>query len=363
MVLLLRVFLNVLVGFSVVTAMLTHQSAHANSNTTALIKPEAALDGKPVEITFCIFDPLGKYGDAYLKAQDLVLAARKWNLFVDLKLYTDERIAAEDFKAGVCEGTAISTLRAKQFNLFMGSIDSIGTIPSIDHMRSLIRTLANPKVIPYTITGKYQIIGVVPLGAAYVFVNDRSINSIEAAAGKKVAVLGWDPAQAEMVELMGAAPVASDITNFGTKFNNRQVDIIVAPALAYKPLELYKGLEQNGGIFRFPLAMVTGSIVINREKMLEKVPDLDTKLLAMREYAFAAVEEAFRIIEKSEAGIAPEHWMTLTPEDENKYSIMMREARIQLTSRGYYDPKMMAILKRVRCIHEPARAECSMSDE
>ena len=36
-----------------------------------------------------------------------------------------------------------------------------------------------------------------PLGAAYVMVNDRSIDSIEKAAGKKVAVMGLDKKQAQ----------------------------------------------------------------------------------------------------------------------------------------------------------------------
>ncbi|MFX4729001.1 putative solute-binding protein, partial [Acinetobacter baumannii] len=84
--------------------------------------------------------------------------------------------------------------------------------------------------------GKFEVVGIAPLGAAYVMVRDRAINSVETAAGKKVAVLEWDRSQAKMVQQMGAQPVASDITNFASKFNNGQVDIIAAPAVAFKPL-------------------------------------------------------------------------------------------------------------------------------
>lgn len=45
-----------------------------------------------------------------------------------------------------------------------------------------------------------------------------------------------------MASQVGAQAVSSDITNFGAKFNNGQVDIIGAPAAAFKPLELHKGL-------------------------------------------------------------------------------------------------------------------------
>ncbi|MCG8313580.1 MAG: DUF6091 family protein [Pseudomonadales bacterium] len=316
-----------------------------------------------IPITFCVFDPIGKFGEAYSQAQDMVLEARKFNLDVSLKLYTSEKVATEDFKAGQCDGAAISTLRAKQFNLFMGSIDSIGSIPDMDHMRTLLHTLANPKILPYTISGRYQVLGIVPLGAAYVFVNDRTINSVEAAAGKKIAVLGWDPSQSEMVKLMGGSPVSSNIANFGSKFNNGVVDIIVAPALAYKPFELYKGLGEKGGIYRFPVAMMTGALVINRERMLKKFPEMDSQILALRDYALAGLEEVFSRLAEIETEVESHHWMELSPEEKIRYTEMMRQVRIQMTKKGYYDPKMMSILKRVRCSHTPDNAECTMNDE
>jgi hypothetical protein len=44
--------------------------------------------------------------------------------------------------------------------------------------------------------------------------------------------------------------VISDVSNFVAKFNN-QVDMVGAPAYAYKPLEIYKGLGTNGAMFNF----------------------------------------------------------------------------------------------------------------
>ncbi|HET8707507.1 MAG TPA: putative solute-binding protein, partial [Pseudomonadales bacterium] len=271
--------------------------------------PEAF--SKPLKLRFCVFDPLGTYGDAYSNARDMALEAKKWNMEIELKLYPDERVASEDFKAGQCEGVALSTLRAKQFNKFMGSIDSIGSIPSYDHMRSVLQTLANQKVIPLTISGPYQIIATIPLGAAYIFVNDRSINSVEKAAGKKVAVLEWDTSQQQLVHQMGATPINSDITNFANKFNNGQVDIIAAPAIAFKPLEIYKGLGTKGGVFRFPVAMITGSVVINREKLIKEIPDLDQRMLGLRDFAFTQLDRVFAIIDKAEKDIDEKYWMDL----------------------------------------------------
>lgn len=322
----------------------------------------AALE-KTLNITFCIYDPVGAGGDASSRARDLALEARKWNINTTIKVYTDERVAAEDFKAGQCDGVVVTTLRARQFNKFMGSVDAVGAVRSAAEMRAVLQTLANPKVIPLTISGPYQVIGIVPLGAAYVFVNDRSINSIEKAAGKKVAVLDWDKSQAKLVQQLGAQPVASDITNFASKFNNGQVDILVAPAIIYKPFELYRGLGTKGAIFRYPLVQISGAIIINRDRLLKQVPDMDARMLKMREFALTRVEEAFAFVDKSEKEIDPKYWLDLPPAEKDKYARLLRDARLQLTADGTYDPQMMSLLKRVRCKFEPQNYECALKDE
>ncbi len=317
---------------------------------------------KPLNITFCIFDIMGTKGDAFSYAKDLTLEAKKWNINATLKAYTDERIAAEDFKAGQCDGVAISTMRAKQFNFFIGSVDSPGALPTFQHVRELVNTLANPKLNSLTISGPYQVAALIPLGAAYVFVNDRNINSIEKAAGKKIAVLDFDKAQAQIVQKLGAQPVASDITNFAGKFNNGQVDIIAAPAIVYRPLELYRGLGDKGGIFRFPLLQVTAAVIIRRDKFKD-IPGFDDAMIKMREYAAGRLDMIEKIILKGESDIPAKYWMDLSTADKDKYTAMMRDARISMTKEGYYDPKMMSLLKKIRCKSAPANVECTLKDE
>lgn len=317
---------------------------------------------KPMDITFCIFDILGTKGDAFSYAKDLTLEAKKWNVNATLKAYTDERIAAEDFKAGQCDGVAISTMRAKQFNFFIGSIDSPGSLPTFKHVRELIATLANPKVNALLASGPYQVAAVIPLGAAYVMVNDRQINSIEKAAGKKVAVLDFDKAQAKIVQNLGAQPVASDITSFGGKFNNGQVDVIAAPAIAYRPLELYRGLGTKGAIFRFPLAQITATILVRRDKFKD-VPDFDDRMLMMRQYAASKLDLVEKIVAKGEADIDPKYWMDLSKADQDKYVRLMREVRISMTKEGFYDKRMMSLLKKIRCHNDPGNLECTLNDE
>ena len=303
---------------------------------------------------FCVYDPVGAQGSFFAMAKDYALAAKGWGVpSLELKAYTDERVAAEDFKAGQCDGVAITGLRGRAFNPYVGSIDSIGAVPSYKHLKTVIQVLASPQSEASMKRGAYEVVGIIPLGAAFVFVRDRSINSVEKAAGKKIAVLDFDKSQARMVQQLGAQPVASDITNFTTKFNNGQVDIVVAPGVAYKPFEMYKGLGTQGAVYRFPLAQLTANMMIRTDKFPAGFGQKS------RQYVLSQLGTADRTIAKAEADIPAKFWLDLSPADKDKYNNMMREARIQMTKEGFYDPKMMSMLKKVRCKIEPANAECA----
>ena len=302
---------------------------------------------------FCVYDPLGSQGSIFALARDYALAAKDWGARLDLRAYTDERVAAEDFKVGQCDGVAITGLRGRAFNPYVGSVDAIGAVPSYDHLRVLLQVLAAPQSAPGMKRGNYEIAGIMPLGAAYVFVRDREINAIEKAAGKKIAVLDFDKSQARLVQQLGAQPVASDITNFAARFNNGEVDIVAAPGILYKPFELYKGLGADGAVYRFPLMQLTGDLIIRPAKF---PPGYGQK---SRQYILAQFDQAVAAIEKAERDIPARYWLDLARSDQDKYRVMMREARIQLARDGFYEPAMMNLLKKVRCRMDATAAECT----
>ncbi len=306
----------------------------------------------------CVFDILGSQGDIFSQMKDYQLAAHQWGADIQLKPYTDERIAAEDFKAGQCDGVVLTGLRARQFNKFSGSIDSIGSVDSYQQLHEVISTLDNPKLEKYLVTSNgFEVAGISPMGAAYLFTRDRSINNVAKMSGKKIAVLDYDKAQAKMVQQVGAQPVSSDITNFAGKFNNGSVDIIAAPAAAFKPLELYKGLGSNGAIARFPLAQLTVQIVIRQDKFPAGYG------AKSRAYVASHFDKDLTLIKKAEASIEPKYWMDIPPADQAKYTILLRDSRIALTKDGIFDDNMMKLLKKVRCHDNAAAAECSDSRE
>lgn len=330
----------------------------------AVMSFQAAHAAGP-KLTLCVYDPLGARGDAFGYAKDYVLQMPRFGITnpVELKAYTNEAIIAEDFKVGQCDGAIMSNLRARQFNKFTGSLDSIGAVPSKPALNLALKALASKQMAPKMSEGDYEVIGLIPLGAAYIMVSDRKINTLAKAAGKKIAVLDYDKSQAKLVQRVGAQPVSVDLTTISGKFNNHQVDIIAGPAVIFKPLELWKGMTDpsgnvTGAVIRFPILQITAAIVVRKSKFGN--PEANQKI---REYVNTQIGTAYKYIDNAEKDIDAKYWMDVPAADKLGYMKLMRESRMDLTKDGSYHPEMMKLLKKVRCNIEPTNFECAMPEE
>ena len=314
----------------------------------------ATTGGK--KLTFCVWDIVGKNGPVFSQMEDYRLEALKWGVDMELKAYTDEKIAAEDLKAGICDAAGITGLRGRQFNSFTGTLDSIGAIPSDEHMKTVLQYMADPKLAKLMISGEYEVAGIGPAGAAYLFTKDRTIDTVGELAGKKMAVLDFDKTQAIMAESVGMSPVTASITNFGSMFNNGSVDIIGAPAVAYDALELYKGLGANGAIVDFPLIQLTVQVIIRHDRF---PPGFGQK---SREYVWNQYPRFMDYINSATKNIKQSYWLELPEKDKIGYMEMFRQSRIKLRNDGFYDGKMLSFLSKVRCQKDPSLAECTAKD-
>jgi hypothetical protein len=366
--------------------------AHAKK----LIDNPKTWDKIPSKVTLCVFSPEGAKGEGFDFAMSYMKELPKYtkiaqNMGVDLKVtmtspmdmhvelasekahrhaatdvkfrvYTNEKIASEDFKNNQCDGVAMSNLRAKEYNGFVGSLDAIGAIPSYKQLTEAIQLLAKPEAAKYMVNQDYEVVAMIPMGAAYIMVNDRKINSLAKAAGKKIAVLDFDKSQAKLVQQIGAQPISVDLTTISGKFNNAQVDIMAGPALIFKPFELYKGMTASdgsikGAIIRFPVVQITGVMMMHRGKFPDGIGQL------VREFSAMQAPMAYQFIDKTEQAIDPKYWMDVPAADKPGYIKMMRESRIAMAKDGFYDKRMMSFLKKVRCQFDPINYECSLTDE
>jgi hypothetical protein len=187
----------------------------------------------------------------------------------------------------------------------------------------------------------------------YVFVRDRSINSLDKAVGKKIAVLGDDKYQQKMVELIGGTPITVTEATAGSMFNNGGVDVLPAPAIAYNPLELYKGLDPDGGIINYPLAQISGQLIVWRDRFPD---DFAQK---SRTFHYSNLDRILKEVEAANQTIDSKWWVDIPEEDKLNYEKLMDDVRIEAVKAGYWDGEMIKLQRRIRCKFDASPAECS----
>ena len=311
--------------------------------------------------TVCVFDLLGKAGDSYKMMEEWALAAKSWQADITLIPFQDEALVDRRLREGTCDAAYMTSMRARNYNKFAGSIDAIGGVTSNAIAQKAISYVLDQRNKHRMLTTQngtnYEVVGIVQIGLAYLFVRDRNLNSIEKVRGTKFAILQYDAAQKIMVESVGAQPIPSEITDFVKKFNSGQVEAIAAPAYAYKPLEIYKGLGTNGAMFNFPVLQVTADFVIRPDQFPAGFGQKS------RDWFVKNLPKSIAMIGRLEAGIPAKYKMNLSAEDKTKYQKMLRDGRMDMTKRGIYDPAMMSVLKKARCSVDKANFECSLGGE
>ncbi|WP_043972511.1 MULTISPECIES: putative solute-binding protein [Acinetobacter] len=309
----------------------------------------------------CVFDLLGKSGEAYKAMEEWSLAAKAWHGDTLLISYQNEALAENDFELGKCDGVYMTSMRARRYNKFAGSIDAIGAVPSYAIAQKAISFALDKRnqrrLISTVDQESYEVAGISQIGLAYIFVKDKKMNTIEQIKGKKFAVLGYDEAQKIVVKSLGGQAVLSDISDIAKKFNNGQADIMAAPAYAYKPLELYKGLGNEGAIITFPAVNMTMDLIIRSDKFSNAFGQNS------RTWFLSRLNTNFNLIQRIEAELPAKYKINLSNEDKTRYQQIFREARIGLTKRGIYDASMMSVLKRARCTVDRTNFECTLGGE
>lgn|SRR5690554_1578754 len=301
----------------------------------------------------CVYDPLGTSGSLYGFMRDYKMSAISWNVDFDLKVYTDEKIAIDDFKAQQCDAVLMTGARARPFNKFTASAEAVGGAPSHEIMRNVINTLASPKAAKLMVEGRYEVAGMLPAGPIYIFLRDRSVNNVEKLSGKRVATFDYDEPSLKLVNHVGASAVPSNTANFSGKFNNGSVDVAYAPAVAYKPLELYKGLGEKGGVMRYNLAYLDFQLITYKDRFTDEFG------IQSRQFFADMFDRVLAFIERDTSEIDEKYWIDLSAEDKLQYNEMLRSVRINLRDEGVYDGRMLRLLRRLRCAENPTAAECA----
>lgn len=309
----------------------------------------SALEDK----VFCVWDPVGRNGPVMSFYSDLIPKAQSWGLNIRFVAYTDESVAANDFKAGRCEAVLLTSIMSRQFVQFAGTMDAIGAINSEKGLELALATLARPRAGKLMTQGKYEVVATFPVGSMYAFVNDRSIKSIDDFAGKRMAILNADPQAKKFSDLAGTSPVNVSLATFAGQFNNGNLDILLMPALAYNTFELYNGLGENGGIINYRLYYGMLQTVAKKALFPE---DFGHK---MRNYILTRLKAIDKMVKDAEQEIPQKYWIEISQFTKDEIDHFSKRVRMSLKEDKVNHPTALKLLWKIRCRLDNSRGECA----
>lgn len=305
------------------------------------------------KLKMCAFTLAGTTGPDYRLMEAYRAEALSWGAQIELKTYVNEKVVADDLLAGQCDIASMSAAKAAKFNLFASSIGAVGAVPSYEHLRLVMAALASDKASKYLRKEQFEVIGIQPAGAIFLFLRDRYLRGVEDLAGRKMGVLESMPEMRNLVTDMGMTPVNSTVSNIFQKFNNGNIDITGSPAIAYELMELYKGLSDTGGVIEYPLLQGSVQLIAYGDKLPQGFAQKS------RQYFLDNFDESLSYIKKAEASIPRKYWMPLPDCNRREMDAMNRDIRLSLLEKGVYDPKMLTLLRKVRCKIDATRPECT----
>ena len=66
-------------------------------------------------VKFCVWDPVGSTGPFISFLKQTKLKAISWGVDLQLDAYTDEKVASNDFRSGVCDAVFLTNILGKDF--------------------------------------------------------------------------------------------------------------------------------------------------------------------------------------------------------------------------------------------------------
>ncbi len=336
--------------------------------SVALTVLSLAAQAETAKPLFCVWDILGKSGDLYNLVLDQSIHMAKLGMPFEMRAYTDERVAIEDYRAGQCVGVVATGFRVRPFNGVTGSLDSMGSAlvikggkvdmgASQDVLKRMITAFASPQAAKLMREGAHEVGGILPVGAAYPMIRDRMTTKLDQLSGKRIGVFDQDKPQAMLIQQLGAQAVSVDVSSVGTKFNNGMVDMIHLPAITYKPFELSKGMGTQGTVVRVPAMFPTVQMLFNADKLPQGFGD------ASRQFWLGQFDRQVQNIQRAEASIPAKVWTDVEPAVLNAYVTSLTEGRLMGAKQGLYAKRTLNLLKKARCAVSPDNAECASAIE
>ena len=308
------------------------------------------IHAKPV--SWCVYDIAGTAGDVMQTMKDYALAAKQWDVDIQTKVYRTDQQAVKAFQNKECDAVVASAFLTRDYNHFMGTIGAVGLIPNHYIAQKLFKSLGHPNLAKYMVSNEFEAVGWMPIGPAYFMVKDRNINSITQLAGRRVGLLKEDPSQQRMARRVGAKPIFINFENVGKHFINNEIDIMASPIYAYRPLELYRGLDPRGGVINFPISYVSLSFIVRKNAFPKNFGQKS------RIWFQARTPKMMRTVLQWERSMPNKYWYDIPISDRISYQRLVSQLRKEFVQSGIYHEEMTKIVLKLQCAENDKHFEC-----
>lgn len=307
--------------------------------------------------TLCVFDLLGAQGDSYAFMKDYALASRAQGVSLRLVVSKDEQELIQQYQKGSCDALSVTDFSSRRFNGFVSTLNALGAIPDYTAARAALSLVASDKFAAEMVQDGHEVGGIWPLGLVYLMTNDlKKTGRLADMPGKRWGFMGTDPMQRRLVERIGAVPEPLSLSSFGNLWNAGKLDVLPAPAMAFKGLELSQGLAQKGAVLHFPILLVSQTVILQPKAFPAGFGRFS------RQWFGRQLPRTLQVAQRYEKDIPARYWQPVEAGDQQGYSALLREMRLNLTKEGVYNRKMTQVLKKIRCHLQPQAMECSKDD-
>jgi len=310
------------------------------------------IDGEIPPRMTCVWDVLGKQGPIYTATVDQALRMKHYGITMHVEAYTDEQVVVDKLKSGECDTSIMSGAQAKQFNDFTGSIEALGGVPSRKHMKYLMQVLASTHAHKKMQQGDYHIVGVIPIGANYLFTHEGKKPTLKRTFKGKAAVVNTDVSQKGLFDAFGMKIVQGKNTAAAAgAYNLADADVIMAPLVGYNMFNLGAGLK-HGSIVDYPISQMTLQVVSRVDTIPPEVGQF------LREDLFIKLNMLYREVEKNSREVPRDKMFKFSAREEKLLDTKIATIRQQVTDEGGYHKGMMKLQRKIRCKIDKRRQEC-----
>lgn len=318
--------------------------------SVAIFFTQPVLAGKSA--TLCVFDVMAAAGDTASFFRDYSLVAKAWDVDFTTRVYTDEKELQRDYDNKVCQAMVLPDFAAKPYNHMTGSFSAVGLIQSDQMAATMIRALSSPKAAHLMLEKQHEIAGIIPMGSVFIMTNNRKMTKLSDVVGKRFMAPNNDPVYARMISAFGAKPVSVSLSEYSQVFNKGGAEILAAPAVLYKPFELYRGIGATGAVVRYPVLYLSLNLVIDPKAFPAGFGQRS------RTWLVGQLPRLFGNVSKTEKQIPEKTWMDLSADEKTAYGKLMREMRRRFVSDGTYNKRMTSIVQRTQCALDIKHYNC-----